>query len=215
MTLRGADPFYLPPLALVLHDRGMSRGERVDPETVDRARRGDGEAMETLLKGVTPRLIRLARRISGDAEAAEDLVEEALYRGAIKLHGLREGAAVTAWFCRILINVWRDRMRIAGERELLLDDIPEPAAPPGSDPVCRADAKELRERVADAMRRLPPGQRAVMALHVDEGLPVQEIARILDSTPDRVKANLWHARERLRRELSEFLDRPREAEEGP
>ncbi|MBN1422393.1 MAG: RNA polymerase sigma factor [Planctomycetes bacterium] len=187
----------------------------MDPETVERARRGDARAIETLLEGVTPRLIRLARRISGDAEAAEDLVEEALYRGAVKLRDLREAAAVTAWFCRILINLWRDRLRIAGRRELLLDEIPEPVASPDTDPVLRADARELRERVADAMRRLPPGQRAAIALRVDEGLAIQEIARILDSTPDRVKANLWHARERLRRELRDLLESPRETEQGP
>jgi RNA polymerase sigma-70 factor (ECF subfamily) len=96
-------------------------------------------------------------------------------------------------------------MRRTRPDELSLGDAPEPvdaaAAPPAL-----LDAGELREACARALPLLPPAQRAVLALAIDEGLTVAEIAAALGTTPDRVKANLWHGRRRLRELLAGFVD---------
>jgi RNA polymerase sigma-70 factor (ECF subfamily) len=177
----------------------------VDPEVVEKAMRGEPAALDAVLRAVTPRLWRLAMRLTCEATSAEDLVLETLYRGAVKLRTLRRPDALEAWFCRVLVNAWRDGLR-PGRRDVLLDELPEPAAPRGDDPSARLEASELSEAVAAALARLPPGQRAVLALRVDEGLSVTEIARALGSTAERVKANLWHARRRLKDLLGGVLD---------
>ena len=159
-------------------------------------------------------LLDVAARLERDASAGEELVGDALYRGAVRLRTLRENGAAEIWFCRILVNLWRDRVRGGRRRERPLDDLPEPAAPPRFDPAARASARELRERVREAVWRLPPAQKLAIVLRVDEGLSLAEIARLLETTADRVKANLWHARKRLRRELRDLLDVSPEREDG-
>jgi len=177
----------------------------VDPEIVGRARGGDREALEALLRALTPGLLRLAARLSGGAGSSEELVTEALYRGAVKLRRLRDPAAAESWFRRILVNLWRDSLRRRRREELFLSEVPEPCAPVSFDPSAEVEAAEAGEALARAMAALPAGQRAVAALHIEEGLPVGEIAEALGTTPERVKANLWHARQRLRALLGRFL----------
>jgi len=178
----------------------------VDPETVEKARRGDPAAMDALIRGVAPGVHRLALRLTADHDAAEDLTMEALYRGSVKIRKLRDPHAAVAWFRATLLNLWRDRMRRARPGELSLGDAPEPAELPGDDPAALLDAAELREACAKALPLLPPAQRAVLALVIDEGLTVTEVAAALGTTPDRVKANLWHGRKRLRELLARFAD---------
>ena len=177
----------------------------VDPELVGRARAGDERALEELLLEITPRVFRLALRLSSDARIAEEIVNEALYRGSVRLHGLREERAVGAWFAGIAVNLWRDRLRRKerrrSRREVSIDDVAEPLAPLDSQPESRATTSELRDEVARALSRLPPLQRAVMALRVDADLDIEETAQVLGTTAERVKANLWHARKRLKETL--------------
>lgn len=178
----------------------------MDPELVRRAQKGDDEAMRLVLESVSPRLFALARRLASDASVAEDLVEEALYRGGLKLNRLRHAEAAQSWFRSILITAWKDHLRRRHLRGALLLDHVEPPAPPDTDPVARAEASEARERIEAALASLPPGQRAVLTLWFDEGLGIHEIAAELESTGDRVKANLYHARRKLRRLLDDLLD---------
>ena len=163
--------------------------------------------MRIVLRSVTPRLLRLAMRLSSNPSIAEELVEEALYRGGLKLKRLRNREALLPWFRSILITAWKDHLRRTQRRRALgLDEVEVPAAPLSSDPVARARESEARERIAVALASLPAGQRAVLTLRADEGLSIREIATALETTQDRVKANLWHARQKLRRLLRDLLD---------
>src|SRR5262249_13879107 len=144
---------------------GPERGA-VDPDTVEKARRGDPAALDAVLRAVTPRLSRLAMRLTCDANSAEDLVLETLYRGSLKIRNLRQPGWAASWFCRVLLNLWRDRLRLE-RRHLFLEELPERAAPSGSDPAAPLEGLELRREVAAALARLPPGQRAVLALRID------------------------------------------------
>ncbi len=179
----------------------------MDDDTLQRARRGDSVALEIVLREVAPRLLGVARRLTPHNAEAEELVEEALYRGGMNIAKLRDRSALGAWFRQILIAAWHDRLRRRERRRSSpLDDVPEPAAPVGDDPIELSVASETRERLGRAVAALPPIQRAVVALHYGEGLGVGEIASAMSSTPDRVKANLWHARKRLRGLLGETAD---------
>jgi RNA polymerase sigma factor (sigma-70 family) len=173
----------------------------VDPETVQKARRGDAGAVEALARALTPELWRLAVHLSGDRALAEDLVTEALYRGIAKLRRLRKETAVGGWFRKILVHRWRDWLRRNREAPVLLEAGVEPAAPESTDPVLQAESTEAFELVAAEIAQLPPGQRAVLALRLDGVLSPTEIAKVLGTKADRVKANLWHGRRRLRERL--------------
>lgn len=183
-----------------------TRRAGVEPELVTRAANGDREALESLVELMAPRLLRFASRLGCDATEQEDIVEECLYRGMSRIRQLRDPRAVAPWFFRILLNVWRDRQRHRARSEVTRADLSELPASASSDPLKLLDARELRRRVDEALPLLPPGQRAVIALQVDEGLSVREIAALLETTPDRVKANLYHARKRLKWLLRDLLE---------
>ena len=167
--------------------------------------RGDAHALETLIRSLTPDILRIARRLVCDAARAEDLVTETLDRGAVKLKKLRDPARAEAWFRSILVHLWRDDLRRKAQPEVSLDDAAEPMAPAGCDPSLEADLEELRGIVDKEVASLPPVQRAVIALSLEEGLGVAEIAEALGTSADRVKASLWHARRKLRERLSRLV----------
>ena len=115
-------------------------------------------------------------------------MEEALYRGLVKLSQLREPRAVGKWFCRILTNLWRDGWPRRGHRTSSLEDLSyDPTASDKESPEVLVAAKELGEKIVRAMASLPPLQRAVLTLHMEEGFSVAEIAEVLESTPGKVK----------------------------
>ena len=185
---------------------GESLKATVRADVVERAQAGEASAERELIRELTAPLLRLARRLAGDAGVAEELVNDVLYRGLIRLKTLKKREAVLAWFSKILVHRWRDTLRRSRNQELSLDDVGEPAAPSETDPGEKASADELQQEVFAAIASLPPGQRAAMSLHLEEALSIREIAEILDSTPDNVKANIWHARKRLRTLLAAWLE---------
>ncbi len=179
----------------------------MDRELVRRAQQGEDEAMSIVLRSVTPSLLRLATRLCSSPSIAEDLVEEALYRGGLKLHRLQHAEALLSWFRSILITAWKDYLRSTQRRELLvLDQVEHPAAPISSDPVARARESEARERITLALSSLPEGQRAVVTLWCDDGLGLAENAAEHETTADRGQSNLYHARRKLRQKLHDLLD---------
>lgn len=167
---------------------------------------GEDDEIRAALRTEIPRLLRLAERLSGDRRDAEDLTQEALLRAVRKRPDLGDPGRRRAWFTRVLVNLWRDRLRSRARRRDAPVGSPVPDVPsPEPGPVVLAIGSEAAERVRGALMGLPPLQRAAMLLVVDEGLSVAEVARVLGSTADRVKANLWHARKRLKKALSDLI----------
>ena len=166
-----------------------------------------GGPLEATLRREVSRLLRLAERLSGDPREAEDLGQETLLRAIGKHPDLGAAEWRRAWLTRILTNRWLDQVRArARSKEAPAGTtVPERATSPGADPAALAMGEEATERVRRAIAGLPPLQRAIVVLSVDEGFSTAEIARAIDSTPDRVKANLWHARQRLKAELADLL----------
>jgi RNA polymerase sigma-70 factor, ECF subfamily len=132
------------------------------------------------------RLYRLARRLSGSADAAQDLVQETFLRAA------RSPASVPlgneeAWLVRVLVNIKRDEWRRAAARQRLDPEGRANAARP--EPADPEAALIARSMVARALERLAPRRRAVLVLHELEGAAVADIARLLGVTAVTVR---WH-----------------------
>jgi RNA polymerase sigma-70 factor (ECF subfamily) len=150
-----------------------------------------GEAFGRLLDASLDRSFRLAAVILGSREDAEDAVEDAALRAWQHFTSLRERGAFDAWFCRIVVNVCRDRLRQRrGTPVPLLDD---PAR--GDDPI-----GESVERAAlhQALARLTPEHRAAVALHYLEGLTVDQVAERVGTRAGTVKSRLHYGLIELR-----------------
>jgi RNA polymerase sigma-70 factor (ECF subfamily) len=141
-----------------------------------------------------PRLRRYARALTGDRNAADDLVQDTLERALSRFHLWREGSDLRAWLFTIMHNIYVNqvRSRIRRQHEALEA---EPAAEAARAP--EPDWLEVRDLEA-ALARLPEEQRAVVLLVGLEQFTYEETARVLGVPTGTVMSRLSRARERLR-----------------
>ena len=140
------------------------------------------------------RLRRYARALTGDASAADDLVQDALERALVKQSLWREGTDLRAWLFTVMHNVFVNQVRSAAvSRTVQLDDSIADQPQPQS-----ADRLEIRDLDA-ALQALPEEQRAVVLLVGLEQMTYDEAARVLEVPIGTVMSRLSRGRERLRR----------------
>jgi RNA polymerase sigma factor (sigma-70 family) len=145
-----------------------------------------------------PGLRRYARALTGDAWAADDLVQDTLERACTKWQLWTAGSDLRAWLFTVMHNLFLNQRR--GSKVALnsvnIEDVEsELVAPPASD---------LPVDLARSLMRLPPEQRAVLLLVALEDMSYEEAAKVLAIPLGTVMSRLSRARNRLR-ELMEGL----------
>ncbi len=166
-----------------------------DELLVTLARDGDRQAAERLARRWTPRLLRTARRMLGDAELARDAVQEAWIGIVRGWRRLADPASFPAWAFGILHNKCRDQIRRNQRlraREADPENAPEPAI---------SARGEDAAAIAQALSRLSFEHRTTSVLFFGEGLSLAEIARATGVPEGTVKSRLFHARSKLRADL--------------
>jgi len=169
----------------------------VDRDLVEAARHGDRAAFVDLIRPRIDRLFALAQRILRDVDRAEDALQDALVIAWRDLRDLRDADRFDPWLHRLLVHVcisqaMRERRRTANLRVLPVDG---PAAP--DDLLTIAD----RDQLERGFRRLPPDQRAILALHHFEGYAPSEIAEMLGIPAGTARSRLHHAHRAMRAAL--------------
>lgn len=164
------------------------------------ARAGSRIALEQLATRIQPRLLGHARRLTGDAEAARDAVQEAWVEIVRGLSRLDDATAFPAWAFRIVSRRCAHWVRKQQRNRRL--DVAYSAEPLVTTTADGGERASDAARLARAIAILPPDQRAAIALFYLEDLSVAEIAVALDAPSGTVKTRLMHAREKLRRTLN-------------
>jgi RNA polymerase sigma-70 factor (ECF subfamily) len=169
----------------------------VDRELVERARLGDRDAFAVLVHQVSDSLFAVGFRILRDTGLAEDALQNALVLAWRRLPHLRDADRFEAWIHRILIHACydeanRSRKWATNVRVLPVDG---PSAPDDASTV--VDRDELER----AFLRIPIDQRAVFVLHHYLGLPLVEIAEMLDIPAGTARSRLHYATLGLRKVL--------------
>jgi RNA polymerase sigma-70 factor (ECF subfamily) len=170
------------------------------------ARPGDRTAVDRLVVDHLPSALRFALRLTGDADTAEEVVQEAVCLVLRRWPSYRGDAAFGTWMLRIVLNVDRDRRR---RRRSVLAELDGEEASHAASPVDWALAGELHARAREAIDRLPRRQREVLLLSFGEGLAAGDIARVLETTEANVHSCLYLARKRLAKSLGVDPARPR------
>jgi RNA polymerase sigma-70 factor, ECF subfamily len=161
---------------------------------VERARQGDHEAFAQLVDGSLARLDAAARLIVRDPELARDAVQDGFIRAWRDLPGLRDPDRFEAWLRKLIVNSCLDLLRRRRRRahEVELTALHSPIA---SDP---SGALADREEVHQALRRLDPSHRAVVAMHYLLGMPLTDVAATLGIPIGTAKSRLHYALAALR-----------------
>ncbi len=172
-----------------------------DAELIDRVLAGDPGAERVLYDAHVDRVFRLVYRMAGDADRAQDWVQETFIRAFQKLGEFRRESTLSTWLCSIAISVSLNGLRKvkrSRDRETSLDD----AAPVGFTP--READPDLKTRMAQAIDALPEGYRTVFVMHDVEGFTHEEIGQALGVQAGTSKAQLFRARAKLRTALADF-----------
>jgi RNA polymerase sigma factor (sigma-70 family) len=170
------------------------------------AMRGNDDSLifERMLQPHLDRLYRLAWRLAGRKEEAEDLFQELLVKAFGKLDQLVAIEEPGPWLGRVMYNLFIDeRRRFARHRVHLVEEgvlsgdgiagLPGP-----DDPVVEQRRAEKRERLRNALAQLSDEHRIVVLLHDAEGYKLSEIQDLTETPVGTLKSRLHRARARLR-----------------
>ena len=173
-----------------------------DRELVARVLAGDPAAERALYDAHVERAYRLAFRMTGDDDLAQDVVQETFIRAFRQLGTFRGDAALATWLHSITVSVALNGLRKVKRLRTRETPMDEAALTIGT---TRREAEpDLKERLARAIDALPPGYRTVFVMHDVEGFTHEEIGTALGVQPGTSKAQLFRARARLREALADF-----------
>ncbi len=164
-----------------------------------RAQAGDRTALEALLAHADTLLRPFATLMLRDADAVDDVLQDALLIVYRKLGTLREPRAFAAWARRIAGREIFRALRGRRAHDQIHDPLP-PDLPDGAEPPDPPDG--LLERLPTLLERVSPASRAVLALHYLDDLSLDEIAAVLDLPTGTVKSRLAYGLTALRRALA-------------
>jgi RNA polymerase sigma factor (sigma-70 family) len=174
-----------------------------ESDLVERARAGDAQAYEALVREHQGIAFRTAYLITGSAADAEESAQDGFVKAYRALGRFRRGAPFRPWVLEIVANEARNRRRSAGRRTALAlraaGEAPSGDAAPS--PEGELLASEQRESLLQAVNRLREDDRLVIGCRYFLELSEEETARALGIRRGTVKSRLSRALERLRAEL--------------
>lgn len=151
-------------------------------------------------------LYNFARYLSRDATQAEDLVQETYLRAFRFAHRFEPGTHLRAWLFQILRNTFLTFYRVR-EREVPVaeDGVPDWGEPMFHQaPAHDSRAVEAGTDLERALGQISEEFRTVLLLAEVEGLPLEDVARVMGCPVGTVKSRIFRAKERLRELLGDY-----------
>ena len=189
----------------------------VDADLVADLRAEAPEAAERLVERYGDRVYRLAMRITGSKEDAEEAAQDALWTAARKIGMFKGESAFGSWVYRITANAAYQKLRTRRQKsaEIAMDDVLPSLDDDGrhfepmDDWTNRVDERalqgELRQVLQEAIDGLPADYRTALVMHDVEGLSNPDIAETLGISLPAVKSRVHRSRLFVRKRLSEYL----------
>ena len=162
-------------------------------------REGSEKALSEAVHLYGPALYYLCRRFTRNHEDADELVQETFVKAWEKRKKFRGDSTLRTWLTRIALNLSMNFMRKAKSR-------PQSAEVDGASRPALSESPDgtfEKEDIQRAFEKLPPKQRAVVALRIVEELPYEEIAEILKCSVSAAKSNFHFAMNRMRELLGQ------------
>jgi RNA polymerase sigma-70 factor (ECF subfamily) len=174
-----------------------------EEELVARAKRGELDAYEEIVRTHQTIAFRTAWVITGSAADAEEVAQDAFVKAYGALGRFRAGAPFRPWLLTIVANEARNRARAAGRRERLALRVAEERRPDGAVPSPEAAllVSEQRQELLAALGRLSASDREAIACRYLLELSEAETAAALGCARGTVKSRLSRALDRLRMQM--------------
>lgn len=183
-------------------------------ELVTRAREGDLPAYDELIQIFQERIYATTYNMTSNHEDAHDLTQEAFIKAYRSLPTFKGKSSFYTWIYRIAVNRTINFLKKRNRRvNLSLNDMdanvennPELVSLI-SERTPRRDVnlRELQEKLNEAMQRLSESHRLVVTLHDIQGVPHDEIGKIVNCNTGTVRSRLFYARQQLQAYLSDYL----------
>ncbi len=183
--------------------------EASDLAVVARVKAGDHDAFRHLVERHSRSVFRLAYRLTGHEQDAEDVVQETFLRAFREIRRFEARSSFATWLYRITVNCSHDLLRQrprAGTRPSLDDpDLRVAAeladASAAADPMRELTSRRIDERVRAAMAGLSGQERSAFVMRHYEGLSIEEIGGVLNLKASAAKHSIFRAVQKLRRSL--------------
>lgn len=187
-----------------------------DAALVQRVRAGDYSSFETLVRRHEKKIYNLAYRMMDNREDASDILQETFLQAFRKLDGFKGESGFSTWIYRIAVNLCLMKKRKEKGRRVISLDAPvlyqrqkelRTAVPDdwSKDPSVSLENKELKKKLAEAIKELPEDYRTVFLLREVQGLSNEKAAEILKISLPAVKSRLHRARLFLRDKLAQYF----------
>jgi RNA polymerase sigma factor (sigma-70 family) len=187
----------------------------VDPATerdlVDRLRRGDGAAFDSVYAEFRAPIFGFLARLSGRRDLAEELLQETFVRLAARATGLREDTRLGAWLYTVARNLHISHLRMNALDAERIDRIglEDPARPPT--PFEEAAASQTQVALERALASLPATYREVLLLVAVDRMEPSEAAEVVGVSPETLRQRLSRARTMMKEALADRSVAPRVA----
>ncbi len=185
---------------------------QTDAAVVALARDGDSDAFRTLVERHSRAVYRIAHRMTGTPQDAEDVVQETFLKAYRQLSRFESRAVFSTWLHRIAVNCSIDVIRSRPRRETVhrasdLDQLggDEHLHTTQASPERLMLSTEVQDRVTAAMSSLSPMERAAFVLRHFEGQSIDEISRALGLKTNATKHSVFRAVKKMRIALEPLL----------
>src|ERR1700735_2733538 len=189
-------------------------GRATETELIREAQKGSRSAFEALVRQYDQAVLRLALRLTGSEQDAQDIQQEAFLKAYRYLGNFRFECSFYTWIYRIVTNLCLDHLRrrkarredqavvidSSGEEMDLMTTVSDDRA--GANPGRELDRKYLGQRILMALDELTPRERMVFELKHYQGLRLRTIGEMLNTTEETAKNTLFRATKKLRTTLA-------------
>jgi RNA polymerase sigma-70 factor, ECF subfamily len=167
-----------------------------EPEIIKKAAAGDRSAFRLLVETHQRFVYEVAVRVLNNTHDAEDATQETFIRLWKNLNRYKAEIKLSTWLYRIVTNICLDLLKSAHNKrnQMTLDIVKQTDLKHDRSTDEAMHLHDLTKAVEDAAAQLPPLQKIIFVLRDLQDLTPEEVSSILETSEERIKSNLYHAR---------------------
>lgn len=184
-----------------------------DMELVDRFLNGDASAFDEIVNKYAGKVYGLAYNMFSNREDADDVVQEVFLKVYRSVKRFKRKSSFYTWLYRIALNTAINALKKKRRRQSMSFDNIDEGVERDPDylelsarhtPLRDTSLNELQEKLNEALQKLSDKHRTVVIMHDIEGIPHEEIGKMLGCSAGTVRSRLFYAHQQLQVELKDY-----------